>query len=135
MAQAVADAFSTAWNKHAKCSRIAPQSKPWWDWGCDNAFNNYKADCSAVNWKKFRANTRHAKRVFFDECIKKITESNKHPWDLMNWIQQCKNLLCKAIQYNREPYHDMPQLWDNLHGTYNSASGHDCDTSILDELP
>ncbi|CAA7267374.1 unnamed protein product [Cyclocybe aegerita] len=38
-------------------------------------------------------------------------------------------------QKKSKPCHDMDNLWDALHGMYNSASGREYDASVLDELP
>ncbi len=51
------------------------------------------------------------------------------------WVKQRKNPPCEAIQKDGEPCHDLEQLWDALHSTYNAASGRQCDVSMLDDLP
>ncbi len=53
----------------------------------------------------------------------------------MEWVKQRKNPPCEAIQKDGEPCHDLEQLWDALHSTYNAASGRQCDVSMLDDLP
>jgi len=53
----------------------------------------------------------------------------------MGWVQQRKLPPCKAICYRNEPCHTLDDLWAVLHGTYNSASGRQFDTSVLDNLP
>ena len=53
----------------------------------------------------------------------------------MGWIQQRKLPPCEAIRYRDEPCHTLDELWGALHGTYNSASGRQFDTSVLDDLP
>ncbi|CAA7265986.1 unnamed protein product [Cyclocybe aegerita] len=52
----------------------------------------------------------------------------------MEWVKH-KLPPCEAIRNGDQPCHDMDDLWDTLHGTYNSASGHEYDASVLDELP
>ncbi|RXW14702.1 hypothetical protein EST38_g11150 [Candolleomyces aberdarensis] len=42
---------------------------------------------------------------------------------------------CEAIQFNGEPCHELGDLWDALHKTYNAASDRPVDTAILDEPP
>jgi len=76
-----------------------------------------------------------AKHKFFDLRIDEIAGSNKRPWDLMEWVKQHKLPACEAIQYNRQPCHQMSDLWDVLHNTYNSASGREVDLSVLDPFP
>ncbi|CAA7270795.1 unnamed protein product [Cyclocybe aegerita] len=53
----------------------------------------------------------------------------------MEWVKQRKLPPCEAIRNGDQPCHDMDDLWDALHSTYNSASGHEFDASVLDELP
>jgi len=53
----------------------------------------------------------------------------------MEWVKGRKLPPCKAIQYNGQPCHTMPELWDALHNTYNSAADRPCDLSVLDKLP
>ncbi|KAJ3563827.1 hypothetical protein NP233_g8684 [Leucocoprinus birnbaumii] len=52
----------------------------------------------------------------------------------MAWVKQCNLPVCEAIAYNSKPCHDLDSLWDALHGTYNAASGQQCDFAILDQL-
>jgi len=52
----------------------------------------------------------------------------------MEWVKGRKLPPCEAIQYNGQPCHTMPELWDALHNTYNSAANRPCDLSVLDEL-
>jgi len=53
----------------------------------------------------------------------------------MEWVKGWKHPPREAIQYNGQPCHTMPELWDALHNTYNSAEDRPCDLSVLDELP
>jgi len=53
----------------------------------------------------------------------------------MEWVKGRKLPPCEAIQYNGQPCHTMPELWDALHNTYNSAADRPCNLSVLDELP
>ncbi|CAA7269041.1 unnamed protein product [Cyclocybe aegerita] len=53
----------------------------------------------------------------------------------MEWVKQRKLPPCEAIHNGNQPCHDMDNLWDTLHGTYNSASGCEYNASVLDELP
>ncbi|RXW16698.1 hypothetical protein EST38_g9152 [Candolleomyces aberdarensis] len=55
---------------------------------------------SVENHKVFRAAVKAAKRKFFNEHIEEIATTNKRPWDLMDWVKECKNPPCKAIQFN-----------------------------------
>ncbi|KAF5312402.1 hypothetical protein D9619_003298 [Psilocybe cf. subviscida] len=115
-AKAVADAFSAAWLAHSRDS-------------------NHHASRDAGDWAQFRQTVKQAKHTFFDAQIAEIAVKSKRPWDLMNWVQQRKLPPCEAIQYQGQPCHNMSVLWDTLHSTYNAASGHVCDMTVLDPLP
>ncbi|PPQ94762.1 LOW QUALITY PROTEIN: hypothetical protein CVT25_007502, partial [Psilocybe cyanescens] len=78
---------------------------------------------------------KNAKWVFFDSKMTEISITNKHTWDLMSWVQQCKLPPCEAIHYQGQPCHTLPQLWDALHNTYNSASDRAFDIGILNSIP
>ncbi len=135
MAQAVADAFDDAWQQFARPARIVPESKPWWSEACQTAFDNYSVSREKEDWSAFRRAVREAKRNFFAERIQEVAVTNMRPWDLMEWVKQRKNPPCEAIQRDGEPCHDLEQLWDALHSSYNAASGRQCDVSMLDDLP
>ncbi|RXW11212.1 hypothetical protein EST38_g14643 [Candolleomyces aberdarensis] len=90
---------------------------------------------SVENHKVFRSAVKAAKREFFDDRIEEIATTNKRPWDLMDWVKERKNPPCEAIQFNGEPCHELDDLWDALHNTYNATSDGPVDTAILNELP
>jgi len=123
VAQALADIFSSAWDKHSHKACITKRSQPWWDDECTRSLGQYKLEKSHQNWLLFWRAVKAAKRKFFDLRIDEIAGSNKRPWDLMEWVKQHKLPAWKAIQYNGQPCHQMSNLWDALHNTYNSASG------------
>ena len=135
MAQAVADVFSKAWSDNATEKRITRRSEPWWNDTCSETLLQYRDDKTPENWSTFRKATRAAKRKFFDAKIEEIAKTNRRPWDLMEWVKGRKLPPCEAIQYNGQPCHTMPELWDALHNTYNSAADRPCDLSVLDALP
>ncbi|KAJ3552244.1 hypothetical protein NP233_g12926 [Leucocoprinus birnbaumii] len=87
-----------------------------------------------MDYTSFQRATQAAKRKFFDEKIGEIASECQHPWDLMAWVKQRNLPVCEAIAYDGEPCHDMDSLWEVLHGTYNAASGRQCDLAILDQL-
>ncbi|CAA7267877.1 unnamed protein product [Cyclocybe aegerita] len=93
------------------------------------------ADAIATVFLDFKKACKDAKRDFFDERIAEIATSRKHPWDLMEWVKQHKLPSCEAMCNGDQPCHDMDDLWDALHSTYNSASGREYDASVLEELP
>ena len=134
MAQAVADVFSKAWSDNATEKRITRRSEPWWNDTCSETLLQYRDDKTPENWSTFCKATRAAKRKFFNAKIEEIAKTNRRPWDLMEWVKGQKLPPCEAIQYNGQPCHTMPELWDALHNTYNSAADCPCDLSVLDEL-
>jgi len=85
VAQALADVFSTAWDKHSKEVCITKHSQPWWDDECTASLSQYKTEKSEESWLAFRQTIKAAKRKFFDSRIEDIALSNKCPWDLMEW--------------------------------------------------
>jgi hypothetical protein len=134
VSQGISDTFSLAWQKCAKEVTITSHSKPWWNQECANAIRQYWEDRPPWKWKSFCHTTHKAKRVFFDACIEEISETNWHPWDLMEWVKQHKLPACEAIQYQGQPCHTLESLWDALHRTYNAASRQQVDLSTLNDL-
>ncbi|CAA7269043.1 unnamed protein product [Cyclocybe aegerita] len=135
LADAIATAFSDAWFAHSTESKPTKHSKSWWTDECSETFGVYQLSRSLADYNKFKKACKDAKRDFFDERIAEIATSRKRPWDLMEWVKQRKLPPCEAIRNGDQPCHDMDDLWDTLHSTYNSASGHEFDASVLDELP
>jgi len=138
LSQLIANVFSSAWDANAKEATITSRSKPWWDEECAKTLSSYRNTKHISDWKSFRKAVKLAKRKFFDDKIEEIAVTNGRPWDLTEWVKQRKLPPCEAIQYDGKPCHELPSLWEALHGTYNAASGRECDASILgvlDPLP
>jgi hypothetical protein len=135
LASGITDVFSVAWLRHLSEFKVAPNSKEYWTPKCSEALCMYRDSCVIEDYKAFRNVVKKTKHEFFDKHIKEIATTNKCPWDLMDWVRERKNPLCKAIQFNGEPCHNMDTLWDALHNTYNAASNRPVDTSIFDDLP
>ncbi|PPQ93648.1 hypothetical protein CVT25_012611, partial [Psilocybe cyanescens] len=151
VAQAITDSFSAAWETCSREVTITRRSKLWWTDECSVAVRNAKrvffdsriTEISITNkrtwdlmsWVQQRKLPPNAKRVFFDSRITEISITNKRTWDLMSWVQQRKLSPCEAIQYQGQPCHALPQLWDVLHNTYNSASDRAFNIDILDSIP
>ncbi|CAA7267356.1 unnamed protein product [Cyclocybe aegerita] len=135
LADAIAMAFSDAWLAHLTKSKHTKCSKSWWTDECSETFGVYQLSHSLADYNKFKKVCKDAKHDFFNERIAEIATSRKRPWDVMEWVKQCKLPPCEAIRNGDQPCHDMDDLWDTLHGTYNSASGCEYDTSVLNELP
>ncbi|CAA7261911.1 unnamed protein product [Cyclocybe aegerita] len=114
LADAIAMAFSDVWLAHSTESKPTKRSKYWWTDECSEKFGVYQLSRSLADYNKF----------------KKVSL-----WDLMEWVKQHKLPPCEAIHNGDQPCHDMDDLWDTLHSTYNLASGCEYNTSVLDELP
>ncbi|CAA7267573.1 unnamed protein product [Cyclocybe aegerita] len=135
LADAITTAFSDAWLAHSTESKPTKRSKSWWTDECSETFGVYQLSRSLADYNKFKKACKDTKHDFFDERIAEIATSRKRPWDLMEWVKQRKLPPCEAIHDGDQPCDDMDDLWDALHGTYNSASGREYDASVLDELP
>ncbi|CAA7271402.1 unnamed protein product [Cyclocybe aegerita] len=125
LADAIATALSDAWLAHSTKSKPTKRSKSWWTDECLETFGVYQLSRSLADYNKFKKVCKDAKRDFFNERITEIATSHKRPWDLMEWVKQCKLPPCEAIRNGDQSCHDMDDLWDALHSTYNSASGRD----------
>ena len=135
LAQDISAVFAREWLRHSKAYNLTPKSKRWWNDECQTAYDEYQWDNSPETRSAFRKATKAAKREFFDDRIKDISETNMRPWDLMDWVKERKNPPCEAIQYNGQPCHELSKLWEALHGIYNAANDREVDPSFLDELP
>ncbi|CAA7270784.1 unnamed protein product [Cyclocybe aegerita] len=135
LADAIVTVFSDAWLVHSTESKPTKHSKSWWTDECSETFGAYQLSCLLADYNKFQRACKDAKHDFFDEHIAEIATSRKRLWDLMEWVKQCKLPPCEAIRNGNQPCHDMDDLWDALHGTYNSAWGREYNASVLDELP
>jgi len=100
VAQALANAFFTAWEKHSKEVYITKHSQPWWDDECTELLSQYKTKKLDESWLAFRRTIKATKSKFFDSQIQDITFLNKSLWDLIEWVKQRKLPACKAIQHN-----------------------------------
>ncbi|KAJ2926188.1 hypothetical protein H1R20_g10900, partial [Candolleomyces eurysporus] len=134
MMSAMADAFSSVWNKHSTEYMVGPNLREYWNNKCTRALGVYQ-QMSTKNHKAFRSVVRSAKHEFFDKRIKEVATTNKHTWDLMEWVKEHKNPPCKAIQFEGWPCHNLGDLWNTLHSIYNAVSDRPDDFSILEELP
>ncbi len=90
--------------------------------GLPDRVRQYSVSREKEDWSAFRRAVREAKRDFFAERMQEVAVTNMRLWDLMEWVKQRKNPPCEAIQKDGEPCHDLEQLWDALHSTYNAAS-------------
>ncbi|KAJ2921336.1 hypothetical protein H1R20_g15754, partial [Candolleomyces eurysporus] len=114
---------------------VGPNSREYWNNECTKVLDEYQCGMSTENHKAFRSAVKAAKREFFDKRIEEVATTNKRPWDLMEWVKERKNPPCEAIQFEGRPCHNLGDLWDALHSTYNTASDRPVDVSLLEELP
>ncbi|KAJ2935302.1 hypothetical protein H1R20_g1791, partial [Candolleomyces eurysporus] len=131
----IADAFSDAWKKHSTEYTIGPNLREYWSEECTRVLEEYRCEMSTENHKAFRSAVKATKREPPDKRIEEVAMTNKHPWDLMEWVKECKNPPCEAIQFQGRPCHNLGDLWNALHSTCNMASDRPVDVSILEELP
>ena len=52
----------------------------------------------------------------------------------MNWIKKRKLLAIKSIHFNSQPCIELDDLWNTLHGSFNSAQSQQVNASLLDEI-
>ena len=52
----------------------------------------------------------------------------------MNWVNKKKLPTIKAIKHNSQQCHDIDDLWNALHSTFNTALYHQVDVDVLDEI-
>ena len=52
----------------------------------------------------------------------------------MNWVKKWKLLAIKAIQFNGQYCIKLDDLWNVLHGSFNSAQSCQIDPSLLDKI-
>jgi len=52
----------------------------------------------------------------------------------MNWVNKQKLPAIKAIKYNGQQCHDIDDLWNILHFTFNTALYHQVDIEVLNEI-
>ncbi|KAF5345719.1 hypothetical protein D9756_011623 [Leucocoprinus leucothites] len=123
ISDSISHIINDSWNTNSKTVWITNQSKEWWNPHCSETLLTYRRTKDRKDWRAFRAATRAAKRSFFDPHIHEIASTNKRPWDLMDWVKQRKLPAVEGIHYQGRPCNDLPDLWNALHSSYNSASG------------
>jgi len=52
----------------------------------------------------------------------------------MNWIKKQNLLAIETIQFNRQPYIEIEDLWNALYLIFNSAQSHQVNDSLLEDL-
>jgi hypothetical protein len=134
-ANALALAFSTAWDSNVVEMVIKSHSKGWWSKECLEAIKRYWESHNPWHYKQFQLVIKDTKQVFFDKQINKVASLSKRPWDLMSWVKQRNLPPMESILFRDEPCNTLDSLWNALHSTYNAASGHECEMESLDEWP
>jgi len=135
LVQQLAHVFKNAWNTHSKQKRITKHSKEWWNQDCTDGLNKYCESGDLKHWKEFKLVVRIVKRKFFDDKIHEIASSNKRPWDLISWVRKKSLPAIESISYENHPCNTLPNLWNALHKSYNSAENRPVNTRLLNELP
>jgi hypothetical protein len=134
-ANAFASAFSTAWESNVVEVVIKSCSKGWWSKECSEAIKRYRESYNPWHYKRFQLVIKDAKRTFFDKQINKVASLSKRPWDLMFWVKQRNLPPMESILFRDEPCNTLDSLWNALHSTYNTVSGHKCKMESLNEWP
>jgi len=132
--QQLANVFKNTWNTHSKQKHITKHSKEWWNQDCTDSLNKYYESGDLKHWKEFKSVVHTVKRKFFDDKIHEIALSNKRPWDLMSWVRKKSLPAIKSISYENCPCNILPDLWNTLHKSYNSAENRPVNTRLFNEL-
>jgi len=130
----LASSLENAWRMNSKQVNIMRHCKSWWNEECSLALSNYRSTRSLDNWKIFKSKVKLSKQSFFDLKIQKIANKKRGPWELMNWVNKRKLPTIKAIKHNSQQCHDIDNLWNALHSTFNTALHHQVDVDVLDEI-
>jgi len=109
-------------------------SKSWWNKECSLALSNYRLTRSLNNWKIFKSKVKSSKWSFFDSKIQEIANKKQGPWELINWVNKRKLPAIEAIKHNSQQYHNIDDLWNALHSTFNTVLHCQVDIDILDEI-
>jgi len=135
LSKAISRVISNAWDADARNITVTTRSKKWWNNECRDVLATYRCTGAREDWHMFRSTPRSAKRSFFDNRIAEIASTNKHPWDLMSWVKQCKLSAVEVIWYQGLPCNSLLDLWHALHLFYNAAANRSVQLSILDDVP
>lgn len=103
--------LETLQNKYFKFIKITKCFKVWWNDECNTKLNTYWAFKSLADWKEFKAYVKKTKKLFFNKKIQEIALKNKQPWDLMNWVKKHKLPAIEALQFNRQLYIELENIW------------------------
>jgi len=78
---------------------------------------------------------KSTKQSFFNDKIQEITLKNQRLWDLMNWVKKRNIPAIKTIQFNKQPYIKIEDLWNTLYLIFNSAQSQQVNYSTGLYLP
>ena len=126
--------IATAWNKYAKTNLVSIRSKSWWNSECSHAKAVFDDTRSKDDYQIFRKVTRETKCSFYEQHIQDIFLEAKCPWNLVGWTKPRHLPTHESISYNGEVCTTLPQLWDSLHASYNSAADRPWDENLLAQV-
>ena len=132
--QAIASAFSRAWDSHAKEKRRGKHSNGWFTQACADSLAAFRDTRLEQDWRDYRRIMREAKREFFEKRIHEVATTNQRTWDLMAWARKRNLPTHEAISFRGVPCNSLESLWDALDKSYNAASNRQVDLSFLDPV-
>src|SRR6202023_545105 len=102
---------------------VSRRSNSWWTADCTHAKCIAKKVNTKDNWLALKKATTHAKRDFFDEKIRQISEKARRPWDLMDWVGPRKMAPIEVLNFEGSPCLTRERAWNALQFSFNPASG------------
>ena len=127
--------FHHAWIKYSSTAPPNAKFNRWWMDECSMHKNNYRANPTIINQRRFHDACKQAKKEFFGEKFHEMIKNNK-PWEGTGWIKQCA--LPKVPQLvNTDNKHivNLDELFFTFHSHFDKASSSAYDPSFVDQFP